>query len=209
MAAVAGASPVTMTVRTPSPSNSLISAAESLRGGSAKRDESRELHRRRRPGGDRQHPETLVLEFLGSGGCSRRRLGNADNDGVGALHDSLWISCRICCGRLGHLLGRVERREFDQLRRVQDRVARGRCAYGAIDRILAAIRAGERGQHQNVCLVESRMGRTVVTVSAFWGACRSCQRRGQPSMPLHPRPRGVSEGHPVLPGPARQGRTRG
>jgi hypothetical protein len=34
MAAVAGASPVTITVRTPSPFNSLTSAAESLRGGS-------------------------------------------------------------------------------------------------------------------------------------------------------------------------------
>src|SRR5580704_4003328 len=34
MVAVAGASPVTMTVRTPSPCNSLMSAAESERGGS-------------------------------------------------------------------------------------------------------------------------------------------------------------------------------
>ena len=34
MAAVAGASPVTITVRTPSPCNSVTSAAESVRGGS-------------------------------------------------------------------------------------------------------------------------------------------------------------------------------
>src|ERR1700733_1609312 len=34
LAAVAGASPVTITVRTPNPSNSVISAADSARGGS-------------------------------------------------------------------------------------------------------------------------------------------------------------------------------
>ena len=62
---------------------------------------------------------------------------------------------RIRCGRLGHLRRRIERHEFDQFRRVGDRLARGGGANGAIDRILPAIRTGQRGQRQNMRLVEA------------------------------------------------------
>ena len=60
MAAVAGASPVTITVRTPSARSSATSAAESARGGSLSAISPDQLHRRRRSGGDRQHAKSLA-----------------------------------------------------------------------------------------------------------------------------------------------------
>ena len=60
MAAVAGASPVTITVRTPSARNSVTSAAESARGGSLSAMSPASFIAVRRPGGDRQDPEALA-----------------------------------------------------------------------------------------------------------------------------------------------------
>src|ERR1700677_765280 len=111
MAAVAGASPVTITARTPKPCNSLINAAESFRGGALGAASPAGFIPVAGPVGParpRQHAEALVLEFLGRGGRGRRRLGKADDNGVGALHDSLRVSRRIRRGCLGHLLGRIE-----------------------------------------------------------------------------------------------------
>ena len=61
MAAVAGASPVTITVRTPSPCNSLMSAAESGRGGSLSAMSPASFIAVGGPGRDRQHSEALCL----------------------------------------------------------------------------------------------------------------------------------------------------
>src|SRR6202453_4589287 len=122
MAAVSGASPVTMTVRTPRPCNSLISAAESLRGGSLSATSPASFIPVAGPAATASTRKPLSSSSLAAGG-GRRRLGKADNDGVGALHDSLRVSRRIRRGCLGHLLGRIEGGEFDQCRRVRDRLA--------------------------------------------------------------------------------------
>ena len=74
----------------------------------------------------------------------------------------------ICCRRLGHLRRGIEGTNLISLRRVGDCLARGGSADGAIDRVLPAIRTCQRGQRQNVRLVEAGIGRTVVTVSALW-----------------------------------------
>ena len=121
----------------------------------AERDESGQLQRRRRSGRDRQHAETLPLELLRRCRRGRRRLREADDRGKGALHDTLRCPGRISCGRLGHLLRRIERHEFDQLRRIGNRLARRGGANRAIDRILPAIGTGQRGQRQNMRLVEA------------------------------------------------------
>ena len=62
---------------------------------------------------------------------------------------------RSCCRRLGHLRRRIERHELDHLRRIGDGLAGGGGANGGIDRVLPAIRAGERSQRQNMRLVEA------------------------------------------------------
>ena len=59
MAAVAGASPVTMTVRTPNVRNSVMSAAESDRGGSLRAMIPASFTACRRAYRDGQHPEAL------------------------------------------------------------------------------------------------------------------------------------------------------
>ena len=156
MAAVAGASPVTITVRTPSPCNSLMSAAESARGGSLSAISPASFIAVARAGGHRQHAKSLGLEFVRRRRRGvRRRLDESDDDGEGALHDPLRASRRIRRRRLGHLLGRVEGGELDQARRIGDGLARGGGANGAIDRVLAAIGARQRRQRQNMRLVEA------------------------------------------------------
>ena len=124
----------------------------------AERDQSRQLQRRRRSGRDRQNPEALPFKFLRRRRRGRRRLGEADDRGKGALHDTLRAPGRISCGRLGHLLRRIERRELDQFRRVGNRLVRGGRANGAVDRVLAAIRAGQRRQRQNMRFVKAGHG---------------------------------------------------
>ena len=123
----------------------------------AERDQPHELHRRRGAGGHRQHAKSLGFEFVRRRRRSvRRRLDESDDDGEGALHDPLRASGRIRRRRLGHLLGRIEGGELDQARRIGDGLARGGGANGAIDRVLAAIGARQRGQRQHVRLVEAR-----------------------------------------------------
>ena len=97
-----------------------------------------------------------------------RGRGKTDDDGEGSLHNPLRVSRSHPGGRLRHLLGWIERSKLDQLRRVGDGFACGCCANSSIDGILSAVGAGEGGQCEDVSLVESRHGRTVVTVSAFW-----------------------------------------
>jgi hypothetical protein len=119
----------------------------------AESDESCELHGRRGPGGDRQHSEALCFEFVRRSHRGRRRLREADDHGGSALHNPLRAARRIRRGRLRHLLG--------------DGLPRGRRANGSVDRVLAAIGTRQRGQRQNVRLVEAGHRRTVVTVNAL------------------------------------------
>jgi len=145
MAAVAGASPVTITVRTPNPRNSVTSAAESERGGSLSA---------MRPasfiavGGPAPTASTLkpCLELLRRFCSGRRRVCEADDRGKGALNDTLCCAGRISCGRLGQLLRRIERHEFDQLKCIGNRLACSGGANRAIDRILPTFRTSQRGQ---------------------------------------------------------------
>ena len=125
----------------------------------AERDEPDQLHRRRRSGRDRQHPETLSLEFLRRRRRGRRRLGEADDRGKGALHDALRArrpdpstvaSDIFVAGSNGTNLTSFGASETW--------LAAGGGANGGIDRILPAIRAGQRGQRQNVRLVEAGHG---------------------------------------------------
>jgi hypothetical protein len=72
MAAVAGASPVTMTVRTPSVCNSVISAAESVRGGSLRAMIPASFSASGGPDRDGQHAEALRLQLVRRLGCIGR-----------------------------------------------------------------------------------------------------------------------------------------
>ena len=134
----------------------------------AERDQSRERHRVRRPGRDRQHPEALFLEFLARGRRGRRGLGETDDRRERAFHDALRRPVGILDRRLGHFRRRIERHELDQLRRVGNRLARGGGANGAVHRILAAVRTGQGGQRQHVRLVETGHRTNFVTLSSFW-----------------------------------------
>jgi hypothetical protein len=75
MAAVAGASPVTMTVRKPSAFNSEMSEAESVRGGSLSAMKPIICMDAGAPGSRRQNPEALFLEFISN--CSGSGAGTA------------------------------------------------------------------------------------------------------------------------------------
>ena len=79
----------------------------------AERDQSCQLQRRRWSGRDRQHTEALPFKFLRHRLRNRRRLREAGDRGKGALHDTLRAPGRISCGRLGHLLRRIEGRKLD------------------------------------------------------------------------------------------------
>ena len=108
MAAVAGASPVTITVPTPRSRNSLTSAAESLRGGSLSAISPTSFIAVAGPAATANTRKPLFFEFLGGGRRRRRCFGKADNDGVSALHDLHSDSCRVRSGCLRHLVGWVE-----------------------------------------------------------------------------------------------------
>ncbi len=122
----------------------------------AERDHSRQLQRRRRSDRDRKNPEALPFEFLRERRAGRRRFSEADDRGEGAFHYSLRASGRIGCRRLGHLLRWVEGLELDQFRRIGNRLAPGGGANRAIDRVLPAVRAGQRGERQNMRFVKAR-----------------------------------------------------
>ena len=154
MAAVAGASPVTITVRTPNALQFLDEGRRIRARRIAQRDEADQLHRLGRSGRDRQHAKALPLELLGDRFRGRRSLRERDHDGIGALHHALRRPARIHGARLGHFGGGVERRESGQLRRIGGVLAlRGR-PDGLVDRILPALRAGQRRQRQNMRFVE-------------------------------------------------------
>src|ERR1019366_633566 len=79
----------------------------------AERNEPDQLHRRRRPGGDRQYPETLSLKLFRRRCRGRRWLGLADDHGEGTLEYALRATARLRNRRLGHLRRRIERHELD------------------------------------------------------------------------------------------------
>ena len=157
MAAVAGASPVTITVRTPNACSSLTRAAESARGGSLSAMRPTNFIASRRSGRDRQHAKALPLELLGARLRGRRRsLRRRDHHGVGALHHALRLAARIHQRVASDIFcGRVERRECGQLRRIGAALAQGGRPDGAIDRVLPALRTGQRRQRQNMRFVET------------------------------------------------------
>jgi magnesium-transporting ATPase (P-type) len=64
-----------------------------------------------------------------------RRMGEADDRGKGALHDTLRCPHRISCARLGHLFRRIERHEIDHFECIGNPLARRGGANRAVDRI--------------------------------------------------------------------------
>ena len=168
MAAVAGASPVTITVRTPSPCNSLTSAAESVARRVAERDEPDQLHRRRRSGRDRQHSEALSFKFVRRRCRGRRRLGEADD------RRQRRPSRRVACRRSRPL-------PSPRTSSSPDRTATNLISFGASEMALPAAAArmapstGSCPPSELASAASARtcasskpgMGRTVVTVSAL------------------------------------------
>ena len=118
MAAVAGASPVTMTVRTPNVRNSVMSAAESVRGGSLRAMIPASFIASRRTHRDGQHPEALGFQLVRDRGRVGRGLRQARDGGKGSLHDTHGGAARIDRRRLGHLRGRIEGHELAQFRQI-------------------------------------------------------------------------------------------
>ena len=121
----------------------------------AERDEPGQLHRRWQPSRNREHAESLSLQLVRC--CCRdgRRLGKADDDGEGALQNTLGPTAGVHDRRLGHLRRRIERHERHRCLGIGGALAGGGADCG-IDRIIAAIRACQRGERQDARRVEAR-----------------------------------------------------
>ena len=150
--AVRGASPVTITVRTPSARNSLTNPRRIRAGRIAQCDHPGKPHRLGWSGRDRQNSEAC-LQAITAAIRGRLRPGEASDHGKGALDHALRGASRVRHCRFRHLGGRIDGYEFDQVRRFGAGFAGGD-ANCPIDRILAAVRTGERCQRQHMRGVE-------------------------------------------------------
>ena len=158
MAAVAGASPVTMTARTPSVCSSVINAAESGRGGSLRAMIPASFSAVGWTDRDGQNAEALGLEVVRRLGRIRVRLRQAGDCGKGALDGAHGGAARIGGSRLRHFRRRIEWNELDQFRQIGGRFFCGSGPDGAIHRILPAVRTRQGSDSQDMRFVEASHG---------------------------------------------------
>ena len=132
IAAVAGASPVTMTVRTPNVRNSVMSAAESARGGSLRAMIPASFTARGGPTATASTRKPLASSWLAIVDASGEACAKADDGRKGPLHDTHRGAARIHRRGLGHLRGRIEGHKFAQFGQI------GAVAFAAAERMAAS-----------------------------------------------------------------------
>ena len=200
MAAVAGASPVTITVRTPNSCNSRTSAAESCARRVAQRDEARQFHRAavrlQPPGRETPAPRAPSRPPPRSATECARPVTTAKAPFtmrcVAPLESVALASDIFFAGSNGT--------NCDQLRCIGSRLGRRGGTNRAIDRDPGRHRnwpvrpAPEHAPHRSQPWDERS------SPSARSGsACRSCRHIRHRSFPLHPPRRGESEARRALP----------
>ena len=200
IAAVAGASPVTITVRTPNVRISATNAAESARGGSL----SAISPARRIAAAVPVATASSLKPFASSSVAAADNSGNwrrkADHCGISSLHDPHGAAPAWIHGsRLGRLLCGIEGDELNQFRQL-GALARGCGANRCIDRILPAVRSSLAPQvpASRPRRSSARDGLRSPSIRCA-SACRSCRRTRHRWLPLRPRPRAASEARPSAP----------
>ena len=205
IAAVAGASPVTITVRTPSVCNSLTSAAESARGGSLSAMIPASFTA---PGGPMATASTrkpLASSWFAILEASGRCLRKGDDGSKSPLDRANGGPTGIYCRGLGHLGGGVKGHKLFQFGQVGGGCPGGGGANGHVYGVLPSIRTGESGDSQDVRFVKPARSDGRPSPSAhFRSACRSYPRTGPQCWPLRPRRRVAWEGRQFSPAPGRQ-----
>ena len=141
--------------------NSLMSAGKSARGGSLSAMRPASFIARRRPDGDRQHAKALVLRVPCRGRGVR---GCAAASALTTAKAPFTIRCpgfRPHPSRSPPTFSSAGSNgdKLDQTSGASETALASGCrADGAIDRVLPAVRAGQRRKCQNVRLVEPGMG---------------------------------------------------